>query len=584
MQSHKASFVKLRSADLESSNKVALLSISVGQKPHEGSKFAATLALINETFDSCVIAVNDTLQRHTLSALSKTSPESLSAVALLEGDQWIDRNMPLIKKIMTKECRIKRWDDWLHHDSYKNYRVQINQLYNADNTFKEIIDFLADDFAHRLIDRGYDVELHSSIAKSKEYLLEECAAMCIWYDEGYAFDIYPSIRNKAIEYGFSKVKADVYNKRLFGVGLKFKRSEELMDTSKMALEKIMEILPAHVYWKNTEGKFLGCNKNQSLNYGLKRSIDLIGKYEKNFLKKDVLDRIKNNDREIVDTRSHQIFEEETYINKQKKWVLSHKAPMIYNNDVIGIVGVSIDISHQKQLERKLIKQTRKLSDALIERKRFFNNLSHEIRTPVHIISSLVEELYSNVNYLSKEEISSFLENLMSSNKRLLELVTDLLELAKSAQRKSSYDIKSHDIVKTVTQCINECSGRASVKHHILRDNIALDYDDIKISQVLRNILDNGIKYSADQKLVVDTAVKNNFFVISIKNRGSPLSEENLSKIFDPFYRCEDYKYKIDGTGLGLSICKEIISAHRGSIWAESHGGYNIFHFQLPIQE
>jgi tRNA-dependent cyclodipeptide synthase len=579
---YKVTFTKLNKEILEISPGHALLTISVGQRPHEGKRFAATLRSINDTFKKCTIAVCDTLQRHSLSIISNSlTAENLYEVTKKEGDQWIERNEEIIEDIMDIDCNIKRWDEWLFHDKYQILRQEVNELYKNDNGFYSIINSLADDFTKRLFSRGYNLDEKNSITKCTEYLLEECAAMSIWYDEGYDFEIYPSVRNKAIEYAFSKIRTDLYNKKLFGIGLNFKKVENIYETSKIALQQIINLLPGHVYWKDTKGKFLGCNTYQAESYNLKSPQELIGKYDSQVVKKDLAKAIIDNDRDIINKKEHVIIEEQTYINREKKWVLSHKAPLVYKDEILGVVGISVDITKQKKMEQKLLKQTKILSDALIENKRFFNNLSHEIRTPLHIISSITEELFTNIDYLSKEEIRTFLESLLSNNKRLLNLLSDLLEIAKNTQKKSNYNYKTLNIVDTVRKSKDELYKIANIEFTSPSDKIEVLYDDIKLSQVMRNLIDNAVKYQTEDLVVIKIIDNKNDVIISVQNKSPFIAEEELEKMFEPFYQCDHNRSSSGHTGLGLSIVKEIILANKGSVWSEYKNETLSVNIKLP---
>ena len=579
---YKASFTKLNKEILEISPGHALLTISVGQRPHEGKRFAATIRSVNDTFKKCTIAVCDTLQRHSLAILSNgLTADNLYEITKKEGDQWIERNQEIIEDIIDIDYNIKRWDDWLFHSKYNSLRQEINSLYKNDEDFYNIVNLLATDFTKRLFSRGHKLNEQDSIAKCTEYLLEECAAMSIWYDEGYDFEIYPSVRNKAIEYGFSKIRPDLYNKKLFGLGINFKKVENIYETSKIALQQVINLLPGHVYWKDTKGKFLGCNTYQAASYNLKSPQDLIGKYDSQVVKKDLAKKITDNDRDIINKKEHIIIEEQTYINRQKKWVLSHKAPLVHKEEILGVVGISVDITKQKKLEQKLLKQTQILSDTLIENKRFFNNLSHEIRTPLHIISSITEELYENIDYLSKEEIRTFLESLLSNNKRLLNLLSNLLEIAKNTQKKSNYNFQPLNIVDTIRKSKDELYKIANIEFISPTEKIEVLYDDIKLSQVMRNLIDNAVKYQTTQIVIIKITDLEKDVIISVQNKSPFIAEAELEKMFEPFYQCNHNRNDSGHTGLGLSIVKEIILANKGSIWSEYKNEILSVNIKLP---
>ena len=573
-----ANFVNLKSYDLSNKFDSCILTISVGQNVHEGEKFKATLNLINKNFKKCTIGVCDTLQRHSIAMLAGLEGDVLHEIAKKDGDQWIDRNIEYCKKYLAIPFEIIRWDSWLRGEKYTLYRERVNFLYNNDNVFVSVIEKLAIEFNNRLKKRDYNLNEEKGLKLSTEYLLEECAVMSIWYEEGYSVDIYPAIRNEAIEYCFSAIMSQYYNHLLLPAGVNFKKNNRQDSlVSELVMQKILDIMPGHVYWKDINGKFLGCNKRQAENYGFKNIYGLIGKEDKDFLKEEIAKEIKANDKEIITTRTEQLLEEKTsiIINKKwaKKWMLSHKSPLIgESNEVIGLVGISIDISKQKRLEQSLLSKTEALSLSLEHKTNFLNMLSHEIRTPLHIISSIVEEMKQNISSLEKEEIDNIFDILSENTKRLIKLLTHLLNSANSARGQTTYNFTEGNIIDTCMAGIKEFSSLAKISFNLGEvKNVKLAYDEVKIGQTIRNILDNAIKYGESNiiKINLEESKEPKAIVIKIENTGSNFSEDEKEKIFNSFFQGENAKNQQNGVGLGLSICKEIITMHKGKIWVDN---------------
>lgn len=576
---YKANFTKLNGLDHNNIFDSCVLTISVGQRVHEGEKFKATLELINKKFRECTIAVCDTLQRYSFAVLSELEGNDLCKVSKQCGDQWIDRNIEYCEQILKIPFKIIRWDDWIKTQDYKNFRIEIDQLYKEDDKFKIIVDDLAVEFNDRLKKRGNEFDSIKGIKLSTEYILEECAAMCHWYQEGYDIEIYPSVRNKAIEYGFSVLmKNKQYGKIVLPAGINFKKNN-IQDylTSEIAIKKILDVIPVHVYWKDLNGNFLGCNKRQAENYGFTDASKLIGKKDSDFLKGDIAKEIRTNDEKIISTGIEEIVEEDTYIlqgnKKVKKTFLSHKMPMIDElGKIIGIIGVSVDISEQKKLQRGLLKKTKELTLALDHKRDFLNVLSHEIRTPLHIMGSIIDELQDNLHFFSNAELSSFIGALSENKKRLMKLLTHLLDSAKNIKGESNYIFKKGNIITTCTSCIKEFYNLANITfvYNDQKELITI-YDEIKLSQVLRNIIDNAIKYGFDNKvkLTLQVTDDNKDILIKIENKGNEIAEDEKDKLFTMFYQGAKAKEMQNGIGLGLSICRDIIEAHRGKIWVDN---------------
>lgn len=337
----------------------------------------------------------------------------------------------------------------------------------------------------------------------------------------------------------------------------------------LAIENIITKMPGHVYWKNTEGIFLGCNEKQAQSFGFNSSLEVIGKKDTELQRNNnIAKKIIQHDQEIIKTGITKIIEEPANFQNKDSVFLSHKSPLKdQNGEIIGMVGVSIDITLQKELERHLHQKTQELEDALSEKKRFLNNMSHEIRTPLHVIKAISDELYENIQELSQEEIHSFLETLVENNNRLMNLLTNLLDMAKSQQKKKSYYFSEKNIVDLVKDCTNEVKQTAKVALKTTSDKILVKCDEIKISQVIRNLIDNAIKYGNNTPVTIEIETKKDNVLIKVKDRGVGIPELEKTKIFEPFFQSTRTRKSSGGTGLGLSICKEIILAHNGTIWA-----------------
>jgi PAS domain S-box-containing protein len=585
--SYNAAFVNLKKSDVRLNS--CILPISVGQEGHEGKKFIATMKLVNKHFNNCTIAVCDTLQRHSLATVADANQDTMYSIARMEGDKWIERNKPICDDYLDIPCTIKRWDDWFRTEDYFLYKDKVRELYLNDPKFIDLVDNLVQAFIKRIEKRGHIFYNEVATTNSKEYILEECAATCIWYKEGYDFDLYPGVRSEAIEYILSQVKKDVHGKLLIPVALKFNTVQTFdSSTSKFALEKIINILPGQVYWKDADGKVLGCNEAQAKLHGFKSAELLVGKYDTDIIRANIAEKVRKNDKEIMESKQICTFEEEAFVNGLSKWFLSQKAPILGVNDaVLGVVGVSIDITDKKKLEKSLIKQTKSLEEALKVKTRFLNNLSHELRSPLHVLMAITEELHGNINSLSKEEVQEFLDMLLKNNKRLLELVNNLLDLAKSKQGKTTYSLEKKNIVIPIQETISEFASVAPIALKTDCNEVLTHIDALKISQVVRNLVSNAIRYGDKDSIIVEVKQLDaqNQVLIRVKNKGIGIPEAEREKVFDPFFQSSKTSAQGVGTGLGLSICKEIIFAHKGSIWIDQDDlGMTCVNFTVPCPD
>jgi two-component system sensor histidine kinase KdpD len=167
--------------------------------------------------------------------------------------------------------------------------------------------------------------------------------------------------------------------------------------------------------------------------------------------------------------------------------------------------------------------------------------------------------------------------------RLNKLINNLLQITQLQEGKIKLHKQPHalnELIKKAMQRIDKKLNAKPVKIQ-LPDNLP----QVLIEQVLVNLLENAIIYTPlETSIEISASVAEDDIMISVADRGAGLMMEDISKVFEEFYRGETPKEEI-GTGLGLSVCKSIIEAHGGRIWAENRwNGGAIFYFVLPLRD
>jgi signal transduction histidine kinase len=231
--------------------------------------------------------------------------------------------------------------------------------------------------------------------------------------------------------------------------------------------------------------------------------------------------------------------------------------------------------------------------ANIAKSEFLANMSHEFRTPMHAIISFSGLGLERGAELKIDKALKYFENINISGKRLLDLLNDLLDLSKLEAGFMQIKKESANLTKVIDQVISELQSlindkQIKIHKEINCENTILDFDFLRIIQVVMNLFSNAIKYSKPggsiyyelSDYILDGK---SFIMFKITDEGMGIPENELLRIFDKFYQSSKTKTGAGGTGLGLSICKMIIEMHNGRIWAESEEnvGANFF-FILPI--
>jgi signal transduction histidine kinase len=258
------------------------------------------------------------------------------------------------------------------------------------------------------------------------------------------------------------------------------------------------------------------------------------------------------------------------------------------------------VSTNENLNRLVKDRTRELEIANEQlknqekmQKEFINIAAHELRTPVQPILGLSEVLQSE----EEDEGKRRLIDVISRNaKRLERLTQDILDVTRIESQLLRLNKEKFNLNGLALSIIEEYKSkigdndRSDVKllyNPIEGNNIIVDADRGRITQVVSNLLDNAVKFTEEGTIMVSTEVKNdggssnnnNIAVVSVKDTGSGIDPEIMPRLFTKF-TSKSHK----GTGLGLFISKSIIETHGGKIWAENNidGKGATFSFSLPL--
>lgn len=274
--------------------------------------------------------------------------------------------------------------------------------------------------------------------------------------------------------------------------------------------------------------------------------------------------------------------------------------VVENKKRLGIEG-ELRLSHE-MLEKRVQERTKELEHAKIlaevanaAQSEFMANISHELRTPMHGILSFASLGISKIDQVSQERLSGYFAEIQKSGNRLLGLLNNLLDLSKHEAEMMHYNMAKHSLVEVVASSVCHYSALAEEKNMKLIVNNPDElteavFDRQKITQVIHNLLNNAFKYNKQGSVIAislcRTEIKENgqgAITVSIADKGIGIPQEELDSVFDKFKQSTRTRSGAGGTGLGLAICKQIVTAHKGCIWAEnrSRGGTR-FCFTLPI--
>jgi signal transduction histidine kinase len=219
----------------------------------------------------------------------------------------------------------------------------------------------------------------------------------------------------------------------------------------------------------------------------------------------------------------------------------------------------------------LLKRMKALDDS---RQEFVSNVSHELKTPITSMKVLADSLLAQDD-VPNEVYREFMADIGAEIDREDKIINDLLALVKMDKKASGLNITSVDVVN-LTEVVLKRMRPIARKHNIeltleSKRAITAEIDEVKISLVIMNLVENAIKYNKDEGWVrVELDADHQYFYVKVMDSGFGIPEDSLDSIYERFYRVDKSRSReIGGTGLGLSIARNAVLMHRGSINVES---------------
>lgn len=301
-------------------------------------------------------------------------------------------------------------------------------------------------------------------------------------------------------------------------------------------------------------------------------------------------------------------------------------------NLLGTVGISKDITEKKRLEKALEERNaelqelnEKLEDKVFERtkdlekanrelersnmlkSRFISTISHELRTPLNSILGFSELLLDEVSSSLTERQKRHVSNIYSSGTHLLQLINNVLDIAKIESGKIELHYESFLVTHAVAEVEAVIRSLVEKKKQVLKVIAGgvpfIIADKIKFKQILYNLLSNAVKFTPEGgTITVEAEVingdalppqtrnlavyvnDNDFLKLSVKDTGIGIRHEDLERVFSEFEQGDSsLSRKYEGTGLGLALSKRLVELHGGEIFVESEEGVgSTFTFILPL--
>ena len=294
-------------------------------------------------------------------------------------------------------------------------------------------------------------------------------------------------------------------------------------------------------------------------------------------------------------------------NTQGEWRWLYSRHSVFSRDLEGhvkyTVGAAQDITERKLAESQLQQTYEELLQVTRLKDEFLAAMSHELRTPLNAILGMTEilqeEIYGSIN----EQQMTSLQTIEHSGSHLLELINDVLDVAKIESGQVHLEMSNISIASICESSLLFIQQQARKKniqvHKVLPSNLPnMHVDERRIRQALINLLNNAVKFTPTGGQVTleaiypapyeDHAPSNTVehLRLIVRDTGIGISPENILKLFQPFIQIDSaLNRKYEGTGLGLALVKNIVKLHGGEVWVTSEVGVgSCFIIDLPCRD
>ena len=242
-----------------------------------------------------------------------------------------------------------------------------------------------------------------------------------------------------------------------------------------------------------------------------------------------------------------------------------------------------------RIYQQLEAQRAELAEASHHKSEFLASMSHELRTPLNAVIGfsevLLERMFGDLN----ERQEDYLNDILSSGRHLLALLSDILDLSKVEAGQMELDRTTFSVEQAVTYALAMVRERALNHRIAIRTTIAPEVslvhaDELRFKQVLLNLLSNAVKFTPDGgSIVVAARVVDDDLEVTVTDTGMGISPSDQERIFESFQQGTRTTRKAEGTGLGLTLTRRILELHGGQVWVRSAVGHgSTFGFTIPF--
>ncbi|PCC13663.1 aerobic respiration two-component sensor histidine kinase ArcB [Pseudoalteromonas sp. JB197] len=363
-----------------------------------------------------------------------------------------------------------------------------------------------------------------------------------------------------------------------------KKTQQELAQQSMLQRSIVDSSPDLFYYRDNNGVFAGCNKMFEEVMG-KTSDELIGKSAEQIFPNQFLSEVLKTDKQVEQTHQALTIDVQYDVGGETRWFELRKLPFINDKgEYIGLLAFGRDITSRKEAAEAL-------ETAYKDKGKFIATLSHELRTPLNGIVGLTRMLLDTE--LNKQQ-RSWCNTVFSSAETLGNIFNDIIDLDKIDREQldiATNAINVSDFINDVVNFAGLIAEQKDLSFDIKRLgmlDIYAQLDPTRLRQVVWNLINNAVKFTHKGSVTL-TCIRENrddgpWLTMKISDTGEGIPAEQLSRIFDMYYKAPDLKgTNAIGSGIGLAVTKALVDAMQGIISVNStEGEGSCFIVEIPL--
>ena len=381
-----------------------------------------------------------------------------------------------------------------------------------------------------------------------------------------------------------------------------RRAEESLAAEHNLLSSIMDTMPNHVFLKDAKGRFILDNEAHRRYLGLGETESIEGRSTAEYFPEAVAEKVSEDDRYVIET-GQPILNREQLIPWQGRedWLETSKVPLRdTDGSIIGLVGISSDITQRKAAEEQLVRFAGQLERSNAELANFASVASHDLQEPLRKIQAFGDRLKVKCSAALGEQGLDYLARMQNAAERMQVLIQDLLKLSRVTSRAQPFapcdlNVILAEVLSDLEVAIE--SQQARVEKDALP---TIDADPLQLRQLFQNLVANALKFHRPAEPprveirsrtfdLIDTVMPgaklgDPVCEITVRDHGIGFEQKFADQIFVVFQRLHS-RAEYEGTGIGLAVCRKITDRHGGSIVAYSTCGDGAsFVVTLPVKQ